>query len=125
VRFVSPERQVVTKEERLAETEQCDRHACREEPDELSARDLLPQHFVVLTLDAYRANPARTTVALATGAAVVVLLVAPGSMVLVAMSLFAVGLVLRHLVITRGRSPEEPERSSDEEPATRTGLGRA
>jgi 4-azaleucine resistance transporter AzlC len=52
--------------------------------------------FVVLTLDAFRARPDKTTVVLAGGSAALALLIAPGSMLLVAMILFAATLVVRH-----------------------------
>ncbi|MBO9523987.1 MAG: AzlC family ABC transporter permease [Nocardioidaceae bacterium] len=56
--------------------------------------------FVVLALDAYDERPDRVTLLLATGAAGLAFLVAPGSMVLVAMSVFAATLLIRH---RRGR----------------------
>jgi len=59
--------------------------------------------FVVLAMDAYRALPDRTTLALAVGAAVTAQLLAPASMLLVAMTLFAVALVLRHRLPRRPR----------------------
>jgi predicted branched-subunit amino acid permease len=87
---------------------------------------ILTALFVVLTMDAYRASPDRTTVALTTGAAVVALLLAPGSMVLVAMSTFAVGLVVRHVVSTpAAQNPREPDRRRDQRPASTTEIGRA
>jgi 4-azaleucine resistance transporter AzlC len=86
---------------------------------------ILTALFVVLTMDAYRASPDRTTVALATGAAVVALLVAPGSMVLVAMSTFAVGLVVRHFFSTPARNPREPDRRREQRPASTTEIGGA
>ncbi|HKU11246.1 AzlC family ABC transporter permease [Sinomonas sp.] len=51
--------------------------------------------FIVLTMDAFRQNPDRIALSLAVGAALVAQLVLPGSMVLAAMSLFAVALVTR------------------------------
>jgi 4-azaleucine resistance transporter AzlC len=51
--------------------------------------------FLVLTMDAFRARPDRTTLALASGSAVLALLIAPGSMLLVAMSVFAASLIVR------------------------------
>ena len=57
--------------------------------------------FVVLAVDAYRADPDRVTVALALLAGVTAVLVAPGAMLLVAMTLFAALLVARHLITTR------------------------
>ena len=61
--------------------------------------------FVVLVMDAFRERPDRWTLGSAVGAAVVALLVAPGSMLLVAMGLFTVSLVARHhLSPTTGRS---------------------
>lgn len=59
--------------------------------------------FVVLALDALRENPDRATVALALAAAAVALIAAPGAMLLVAMSVFAVALVARHTVVSRER----------------------
>lgn len=53
--------------------------------------------FVVLALDAYRAEPDRVTVSLAAGAGAVAAVFAPGAMLLVAMTLFAALLVLRHI----------------------------
>jgi len=58
--------------------------------------------FVVLVMDAYRSHADKRTVLLAVGCAVVGVLVAPTTMLLVAMSLFAVTLVARH-AINRGR----------------------
>lgn len=46
-------------------------------------------------MDAFRQNPDRIALSLAVGAALVAQLVLPGSMVLAAMSLFAVALVTR------------------------------
>lgn len=61
--------------------------------------------FLVLTMDAYRAAPDRTTLALAAGCSLVALVLAPGSMVLVAMSLFAALLVVRRSVARRSTGP--------------------
>ncbi|MFG1922783.1 AzlC family ABC transporter permease [Cryptosporangium sp. NPDC048952] len=52
--------------------------------------------FVVLTLDAFRARPDWVTAALAAGSAGVALVVAPGSMLLVAMTVFTASLAVRH-----------------------------
>ena len=52
--------------------------------------------FIALAIDAYRARPDKTTVALAAGAALLAFVVAPASMLLVVMSVFAVCLVVRH-----------------------------
>ena len=52
--------------------------------------------FVVLTMDAFRDRPDTATAALAVGSAVLALLVAPSSMLLVAMSVFTASLVVRH-----------------------------
>lgn len=57
--------------------------------------------FVVLALDAFREDPDRTTVALALAAAGVALVLAPGAMLLVAMTVFAALLVARHVLATR------------------------
>ncbi|GAB3132552.1 AzlC family ABC transporter permease [Tsukamurella serpentis] len=57
--------------------------------------------FVVLSMDAYREYPDRTTVALALGAAAIALAIAPGAMLLVAMGSFAGVLVVRHLLARR------------------------
>ncbi|WP_238013799.1 AzlC family ABC transporter permease [Dactylosporangium sp. AC04546] len=54
--------------------------------------------FVALAVDAYRTRPDKTTLALAAGAAVLAFVVAPGSMLLVAMSVFTVCLVVRHRI---------------------------
>jgi predicted branched-subunit amino acid permease len=51
--------------------------------------------FIVLTMDAYRENPDRIVLGLALGAALVAQVVLPGSMVLLAMSLFAIALIAR------------------------------
>ena len=55
--------------------------------------------FVVLAMDAYRDRPDRTTLALALAAAGLALVVAPGSMMLVAMSAFAGTLLVRHHLV--------------------------
>ena len=52
--------------------------------------------FVVLTLDGYRAHRDRTTLILAAAAAAIALLIAPESMLLIAMILFTVALGVRH-----------------------------
>jgi 4-azaleucine resistance transporter AzlC len=52
--------------------------------------------FVVLAMDAFRDRPDLCTLTLAVGAAVVALLAAPASMLLVAMSAFTASLVARH-----------------------------
>jgi 4-azaleucine resistance transporter AzlC len=57
---------------------------------------ILTALFVVLTIDAYRATPDKSTLALAVGASAVAYLVAPGSMLLVAMAVFTATLVARH-----------------------------
>jgi 4-azaleucine resistance transporter AzlC len=86
---------------------------------------ILTALFVVLTMDAYRATPARTTAALATGSAALALLVAPGSMVLVAMCTFAVSLVIRHLASTRARNAPDPDGLEIPQSATTTETGHA
>jgi predicted branched-subunit amino acid permease len=48
--------------------------------------------FVVLAVDAFSARPDRTTLTLAGGSAAVALLIAPGSMLLVAVSIFTAAL---------------------------------
>ncbi|MCA0294837.1 MAG: AzlC family ABC transporter permease [Actinobacteria bacterium] len=57
---------------------------------------ILTALFVVLAIDAYRDRPDRVTLGLAALAAAVALLVAPGSMLLVAMAVFTVTLLIRH-----------------------------
>ncbi len=52
--------------------------------------------FVVLTMDAFRAQPDPRTLTLAVGAAAIALIIAPGSMLLVAMTLFSAILIVRH-----------------------------
>jgi 4-azaleucine resistance transporter AzlC len=52
--------------------------------------------FVVLTFDGYRAHRDRTTLILGAAAAAIALLIAPESMLLVAMILFTVALGVRH-----------------------------
>ena len=59
--------------------------------------------FVVLALDAYRSRPDTTTLIVAIGCAVLAHVVAPGSMLLVAMSAFTAGLVARHRLLPRVR----------------------
>lgn len=54
--------------------------------------------FIVLALDAYRDRPDRLTLGLAVVAAVVALLVAPGSMLLISLSIYTVALVVRYRV---------------------------
>lgn len=66
---------------------------------------LLTALFVVLTMDALRDRPDLCTAALAVGSAVVALLVAPASMLLVAMSVFTACLAARHHLSRRGRGP--------------------
>ena len=61
--------------------------------------------FVVLTMDAFRDRPDRCTLAAAVGSAVVAVLVAPASMLLVAMSVFTASLAARHHLSRRGRGP--------------------
>ena len=52
--------------------------------------------FVVLTFDGYRAHRDRTTLILGAAAAAIALLIAPESMLLIAMILFTVALGVRH-----------------------------
>ena len=52
--------------------------------------------FVVLTVDGYRAHRDRTTLILGAAAAAIALLIAPESMLLIAMILFTVALGVRH-----------------------------
>ena len=52
--------------------------------------------FVVLTFDGYRAHRDRTTLILGAAAAAIALLIAPESMLLIAMILFTVALSVRH-----------------------------
>lgn len=59
--------------------------------------------FVMLVMDAYRSRPDKGTVLLAVGAAVVGVLVAPATMLLVAMSLFTCALLARHAISRRRR----------------------
>ncbi len=61
--------------------------------------------FVVLTMDAFQDCPDLCTLASAAGSAMVALLVAPASMLLVAMSVFAASLAARHHLTRRGRRP--------------------
>jgi 4-azaleucine resistance transporter AzlC len=58
--------------------------------------------FIVLTMDAYRENPDRIVLGLALGAALVAQVVLPGSMVLLAMSLFAIALIARSKIARPG-----------------------
>jgi 4-azaleucine resistance transporter AzlC len=60
--------------------------------------------FVVLTMDAFRARRDRTTLALAVASALLAQLLAPGSMLLVAMSVFSTSLIVRHR-LHRGPPP--------------------
>jgi 4-azaleucine resistance transporter AzlC len=53
--------------------------------------------FVVLALDAYRADPNRVTLVLAVVSGVIGLLFSPGSMLVVSMCVFTVALVVRHV----------------------------
>jgi predicted branched-subunit amino acid permease len=57
---------------------------------------ILTALFVVLTIDAYRVTLDKSTLALAAGAGAVAYLLAPGSMLLVAMAVFTATLVARH-----------------------------
>ena len=66
---------------------------------------LLTALFVVLALDAFRDRPDLGTLACAVGSALVALLVAPASMLLVAMSVFTAVLVVRHHLSCPGRRP--------------------
>jgi 4-azaleucine resistance transporter AzlC len=59
--------------------------------------------FVVLAMDAFRDRPDRCTLGLAVVAAVVALLIAPASMLLVAMSVLTASLVARHHLSRGGR----------------------
>ncbi|WP_068279261.1 AzlC family ABC transporter permease [Aldersonia kunmingensis] len=59
--------------------------------------------FVVLALDAYRDRPDQRTLIAALGCAAVALVVAPDSMLLVAMGLFAATLIMRHRYAKRTR----------------------
>lgn len=52
--------------------------------------------FVVLTMDAFRSRPDTGTLTLAVGSAALALLIAPRSLVLVAMALFSASLITRH-----------------------------
>ena len=61
--------------------------------------------FVVLAVDGYRTRPDRTTVILAVVAGVGARLLAPGSMLLVAMAVFAATLVVRSKASGRSRPP--------------------
>lgn len=62
---------------------------------------ILTALFVVLTMDAYRSDPDRLTLVLAVGAALVAAVVAPGSLVLVAMSGFSAAVLVRQRVARR------------------------
>jgi 4-azaleucine resistance transporter AzlC len=61
--------------------------------------------FVVLAMDAFRDSPDLCTLAAALCSAVVALLVAPASMLLLAMSVFTASLAARHHLSRRGRGP--------------------
>jgi len=65
---------------------------------------ILTALFVVLAIDAYRASPDNRTLAIAVIAAAVAYPVAPGSMLLAAMAIFATALVGRHLLNQRTRN---------------------
>jgi 4-azaleucine resistance transporter AzlC len=52
--------------------------------------------FVVLMMDAFQNRPDKTAVALAVGTSAIALLIAPGAMLLVAMSMFTAALLVRH-----------------------------
>lgn len=52
--------------------------------------------FLVLFLDVYRENPDKTTLWLALGAGLIGYVVAPGSMLVVSMSVFTAALLVRH-----------------------------
>ncbi len=54
-------------------------------------------------MDTFSARPDKTTLTLAGGSAALTLLIAPGSMLLGAMSVFAASLVLRHRLHERPR----------------------
>ncbi|MFC7404420.1 AzlC family ABC transporter permease [Georgenia alba] len=58
--------------------------------------------FVVLTIDAYRAAPDRTSLLIALGCAVLALVVAPGAMLVLALGAFVIVLVAR-LAVRRSR----------------------
>jgi 4-azaleucine resistance transporter AzlC len=62
---------------------------------------MLTALFVVLALDAYRTDPDRLTAALAVGSAAVGAVLAPGVLLLVAMTLFAALLLARHYLGSR------------------------
>jgi hypothetical protein len=47
-------------------------------------------------MDAFQNRPDKTAVALAVGTSAIALLIAPGAMLLVAMSMFAAALLVRH-----------------------------
>ena len=57
---------------------------------------ILPALFVVLAMDAYRARPDSRTLLLAVAAALLAFVLAPGSMLLIAMTLFTAALAVRH-----------------------------
>lgn len=64
---------------------------------------ILTALFVVLTIDAYRAAPDNRTLVVAVIAAALAYVVAPGSMLLVAMAVFAATLIARHFLDRRTR----------------------
>ena len=64
---------------------------------------ILTALFVVLAIDAYRANPDNRTLVIAVVAAALAYVVAPGSMLLVAMVILTATLVGRHLLNRRTR----------------------
>jgi predicted branched-subunit amino acid permease len=55
--------------------------------------------FVVLTMDAFRDRPDKVTLVLAAGSSAMALVVAPHSMILVAMTVFSLTLVVRHRMV--------------------------
>ncbi|WP_432890145.1 AzlC family ABC transporter permease [Kribbella sp. CA-245084] len=57
---------------------------------------ILTALFVVLAIDAFRAHSDKRSLALAAGSAIAAQLLAPGSMILVAMTVFSISLVVRH-----------------------------
>ncbi len=73
---------------------------------------ILTALFIVLAMDAYRDHPDRVTLALALGSAAFALLVAPGSMLLVAMSVFTATLAGRHRLRRRRATPPPPGSAS-------------
>lgn len=77
---------------------------------------ILTALFIVLAIDAYRANPDRITLALATASAVIAIVVASGSMVLVAMTLFTALLLVRHRANTHRALTHRSGRSDEDHP---------